>query len=117
MLEPSLSPTNSRAELIRQSSLIIWDEAPMANCSVLACVDETCRKIMQSTLLFGGKVIVLLGDFHQTCPVVRKGTKMDVINANISQSPIWSDFNIHRLTDPIRNAEDIPFHWGQGLVY
>ena len=64
---------------------------------------------MQSTLPFGGKVIVLLGDFRQTCPVVHKGTKMDVINASISQSPIWSAFNIHRLTDPIQNAEDIPF--------
>ena len=35
----------------------------MANRAVLACVDETCQKIMHSSLPFGGKVIVLLGDF------------------------------------------------------
>ena len=109
MLEPGVSLTDSRAELIRQSSLIIWDEAPMANRSVLACVDETCRQIMQSTLPFGGKGVVLLGDFRQTCPIVRRGTKMDVINASISQSTLWPVFNIYRLTTPIRNAEDSDF--------
>lgn len=109
MLEPTISPTDSRAELIRQSSLIIWDEAPMANRSVLACVDETCRQIMRSALPFGGKVVVLLGDFRQTCPVIRRGMKMDIINASISQSTIWSVFDIYRLTIPIRNAEDGDF--------
>ena len=109
MLESPITPTDSRAALIRQSSLIIWDEAPMANHAVLACVDETCRQIMQSPLPFGGKVIVLLGDFRQTCPVIRKGTKAEVINASISHSPIWPSFIIHRLTTPIRNAEDPAF--------
>lgn len=109
MLESPISPTDSRAALIRQSSLIIWDEAPMANRAVLACVDETCRRIMQSPLPFGGKVIVLLGDFRQTCPVIRKGTKAEVINASISHSAIWPMFTIHHLITPIRNAEDPAF--------
>jgi ATP-dependent DNA helicase PIF1 len=109
MLESPITPTDSRGALIRQSSLIIWDEAPMANRAVLACVDETCRQVMQSPLPFGGKVIVLLGDFRQTCPVIRKGTKAEVINASISHSPIWPAFAIHRLVTPIRNAEDSAF--------
>jgi ATP-dependent DNA helicase PIF1 len=109
MLESPISQTDSRAALIRQSSLIIWDEAPMANRAVLACVDETCRRIMQSPLPFGGKVVVLLGDFRQTCPVIRKGTKAEVVNASISHSAIWPMFTIYRLITPIRNAEDPAF--------
>lgn len=109
MLESPISPTDSRAALIRKSSLIIWDEAPMANRAVLACVDETCRRVMQSTLPFGGKVVVLLGDFRQTCPVIRKGTKAEVINGSISRSAVWPEFTIYRLTTPIRNADDPPF--------
>ena len=109
MLESAISPTDSRAALIRQASLIIWDEAPMANRAVLACVDETCRQVMQSPLPFGGKVVVLLGDFRQTCPVIRKGAKAEVINASISHSAIWPKFTICRLITPIRNAEDPPF--------
>jgi len=109
MLESPISPTDSRAALIRQSSLILWDEAPMANRAVLACVDETCRRVMQSPLPFGGKVVVLLGDFRQTCPVIRKGTKAEVINASISHSVIWPMFTIYHLITPIRNAEDPAF--------
>lgn len=109
MLESPITATDSRAALIRQSSLIIWDEAPMANRAVLACVDETCRRVMQSPLPFGGKVVILLGDFRQTCPVIRKGTKAEVIDASISHSPIWPAFTIHRLSTPIRNAEDPAF--------
>lgn len=109
MLESPISPNDSRAALIRQSSLIIWDEAPMANRAVLACVDETCRRVMQSPLPFGGKVVVLLGDFRQTCPVIRKGTRAEVVNASISHSAIWPMFTIYRLITPIRNAEDPAF--------
>ena len=109
MLESPISPNDPRAVLIRQSSLIIWDEAPMANRAVLACVDETCRRIMQSSLPFGRKVVVLLGDFRQTCLVIRKGTKVEVINASISHSVVWPEFTIHHLITPIQNAKDPPF--------
>lgn len=109
MLESPITPTDSRAALIREASLIIWDEAPMANRAVLACVDETCRRVMGSSVPFGGKVVVLLGDFRQTCPVIRKGTKAEVIDASISRSAIWPNFIIHRLITPIRNAQDPTF--------
>ncbi|KAI0769661.1 DNA helicase Pif1 like protein, partial [Trametes elegans] len=68
-----------RGELIREASVIIWDEAPMAKSAVLACVEETCRRVMRNNLPWGGKVVVLLGDFRQTCPVVRRGTRRDIV--------------------------------------
>ena len=78
----------------------------MANRAVLACVEECCRKVMGNQTLFGGKVVILLGDFRQTCPVVPHGTKADVLNACISRCHFWSRFHIARLITPIRNAED-----------
>ncbi|KZT08458.1 uncharacterized protein LAESUDRAFT_607444, partial [Laetiporus sulphureus 93-53] len=59
-----------RGELISQAAAIIWDEAPTANRAVLECVEETCRRVMRNDQPFGGKVVILLGDFRQTCPVV-----------------------------------------------
>ena len=109
MLESPISLNDSRAKLIHKCSLIIWDEAPMANRAVLSCIDETCQRVMQSTVPFGGKVILLLGDFRQTCPVIRRGSQVEVINASISRSPVWPAFTIHHLTVPIRNAEDPAF--------
>ncbi|OBZ77961.1 ATP-dependent DNA helicase pif1 [Grifola frondosa] len=95
-----------RAELLRRASVIISDEAPMANRAVLACVEETCRRVMANSAPFGGKTIVLLGDFRQTCPVIRRGTRAQVIDVSIKSSPLWPFFTIFRLATPIRNAAD-----------
>jgi hypothetical protein len=81
----------------------------MANRAVLACVEECCRRVMGNQVPFGGKVVILLGDFRQTCPVVPRGTKADVLNACISRCHLWPLFRISRLTAPIRNAEDPGF--------
>ena len=108
-LESTIDPQHQRAELLRRCDLIIWDEAPMANCAVLACVEECCRKVTGNQIPFGGKVVILLGDFRQTCPVVPRGTKADVLNACISRCPLWPLFRISRLTVPIRNADDPAF--------
>jgi ATP-dependent DNA helicase PIF1 len=106
MLESLIEPHHQRAELLRRCDLIIWDEAPMANQAVLACVEECCRKVMDNETPFGGKVVILLGDFRQTCPVIPRAAKADVLNACISQCPLWPQFQIARLITPIRNAED-----------
>jgi hypothetical protein len=110
--EMLLSPVergDPRGELLREAALLIWDEAPMANRAVLACVDELLRRIMGNNLPFGGKVLILLGDFRQTCPVIRRGTRAQVVDASIKSSPLFSTFTVARLTEPIRNAEDLEF--------
>jgi len=58
---------------------------------------------------FGGKVVILLGDFRQTCPVIQRGTRAQIVSASIHSSPLWTYFNVHQLTAPICNAEDIPY--------
>ena len=81
----------------------------MTSKAVLACMEETCRMVMGSQQPFGGKIVVLLGDFRQTCPVIRGGTKADVLDASIKSSPLWDTFEKRRLTQLIRNAEDPEF--------
>lgn len=109
VLSSSVEAHDPRGELIREAAVIIWDEAPMANSAVLACVEETCRRVMRNDLPFGGKVVILLGDFRQTCPVIRHGTRRQVVDASIRSSPLWRQFSVYRLSQPIRNAEDLPF--------
>ena len=109
LLEAAIPLNSARADLIRESRAAIWDEAPMANSAVLACVEETYRRIMGNDLPFGGKVIVLLGDFRQTCPVIRRGTRAQVIKASIRSSPLWPLFKVFHLRTPIRNAADPEF--------
>jgi hypothetical protein len=109
MLLSPVERADPRGELLYEAALLIWDEAPMANRAVLACVDELLRRIMGNNLPFGGKVLILLGDFRQTCPVIRRGTRAQVVDASIKSSPLFSAFTIARLTEPIRNAEDLEF--------
>ena len=77
--------------------------------AVFNCVEETCRYVTRSSLPFGGKVIVLLGDFRQTCPVIQNGSRQQVVDACIKSSPLWSLFQQTTLTRLIRNAEDPNF--------
>ena len=78
----------------------------MANKAVLECVDNTLRKIMGVDIPFGGKVILLSGDFRQTCPVIPRGERKDIIEASIRSSYLWYEFKIYKFTVPIRQAED-----------
>jgi hypothetical protein len=64
---------------------------------------------MGNNLPFGGKVIVLLGDFRQTCPVIRRSSRAQVVDASIKSSPLFTHFTVFRLNEPIRNAEDLEF--------
>ena len=65
------------ADLIAHSSLIIWDEAPMTHQHCFESLDRSMRDILGQTdpscfnRLFGGRTVVLGGDFRQVLPVVR----------------------------------------------
>ena len=67
----AISAQSPLADLIRRTDLIVWDEAPMAHRYLLEALDRTLRDITQHDQPFGGKVVVLGGDFRQTLPVIR----------------------------------------------
>ena len=66
---------------------------------VFEAVDRTIKDIMKQinpefeNIAFGNKVIVFGGDFRQTLPVIKRGTKQDIINACINNSYLWSSNN------------------------
>ncbi|MCI03043.1 ATP-dependent DNA helicase PIF1 [Trifolium medium] len=55
---------------------------------------------------FGGKVVVLGGDFRQILPVVRGGSRGDVVNRTINSSKIWKHCNVLKLTKNMRLKSD-----------
>ena len=52
------------ANIVKQSVLIVWDEAPMAHRFLLEALDRSFKDIMENNKPFGGKSIVLAGDFR-----------------------------------------------------
>ena len=96
------------ADLIVQCSLIIWDEAPMTHRHCFESLDRSMRDILGKLdssnfhKLFGGKTVLLGGDFRQVLPVVEGGSRSETIDASITNSYIWKHIKILRLTVNMR---------------
>ena len=115
----SISEQSDLAELIRRATIIIWDDTPMVNRCALESLDRTIRDIMEVNSPFGGKVLILGGDFRQVLPVVPKGTKAEMIDACIVKSPLWKDITVLHLKQNMRSSNDEEFteyiqHIGDG---
>ncbi|EGO02629.1 hypothetical protein SERLA73DRAFT_28485, partial [Serpula lacrymans var. lacrymans S7.3] len=59
--------------------LVVTDEAPMQHCHGIKALDHTLRDILDNQLPFGGIIIIFGGDFHQTTPVVPRGSRQCII--------------------------------------
>ncbi|XP_062006831.1 uncharacterized protein LOC133723982 isoform X2 [Rosa rugosa] len=96
------------AKLIEKTELIIWDEAPMCDKHCFESLDKSLRDILsnpnntQIEKPFGGKPILLGGDFRQILPVVTRGTKEQIIEASLNCSYLWTSFKIFHLTENMR---------------
>ncbi|KAM0885153.1 hypothetical protein ACQ4PT_030511 [Festuca glaucescens] len=90
--------------LIEAASLIIWDEALMTHRKCFEALDRSLRDVLSADdpllaeLPFGGKVVVLGGDLRQILPVIEGGTRSQVVDAAITNSPLWGHIIVLPLT-------------------
>jgi len=64
--------------LIHTDTIII-DEVSMVRCDIIDAIDYTMRKTLRSSLPFGGKQVIFVGDMFQLSPVVKKGTDREMM--------------------------------------
>jgi ATP-dependent DNA helicase PIF1 len=88
-------PLNSpQSALIRAARLIVWDEAPMTHKHVFEAVNRTLQHVMGAIdlalkdMLFGGKVVVMGGDFKRILLVVPWGRRGQIVDANLKRSAV-----------------------------
>ena len=60
------------AKRINRTKVLIIDEVSMLSANTLDMIDMVCREVKQSGEPFGGIQIVLVGDFFQLPPIVKK---------------------------------------------
>ena len=65
--------------LIHTDTIII-DEVSMVRCDIIDAIDYTMRKTLRSSLPFGGKQIIFVGDMFQLPPVLKKGAESDLMH-------------------------------------
>ncbi|XP_057760662.1 uncharacterized protein LOC130981039 [Arachis stenosperma] len=103
-----ISKDSPKADLIRSAELIIWDEAPMTNRLAFEALDRTFHDIMSPVsdsnrdVPFGGKIMILGGDFRQVLPVIPKASRAEIIMASINSSVLWRHFQVLTLTRNMR---------------
>ena len=102
----SFTKQSGTAELLRQASLIIWDEVAMTKRQAVETLDRSLQDIMESRLPFGGKVVVFGGDFRQVLPVVTRGTRAQITDATLLRSYLWEKTRKIRLTHNMRAQAD-----------
>ncbi|XP_074328323.1 uncharacterized protein LOC141666227 [Apium graveolens] len=95
-------------QLIKQTQLIIWDEAPMQHRYAFECLDRSLKDIIKAvdperyTMPFGGITVVLGGDFRQILPVITYADRADIVAACITRSWLWSICQVFLLTENMR---------------
>ena len=83
---------SSLAHLFRETSLIIWDEAPNAPKAAFAAVDACLRDILdKAEKPFGGMPMLLGGDFRQIPPVLPRVEVDAIASFTLRCCPFWGD--------------------------
>jgi hypothetical protein len=101
----SMRMTSADAEQLRKAKLLIWDESTMAPSLALKAVDRLLKEIMKSSEPFGGKVLLLGGDFRQTLPVVPHGSRSAIVEASLKFNELWEKFKILQLKNNVRSID------------
>ncbi|WVZ94526.1 hypothetical protein U9M48_040407 [Paspalum notatum var. saurae] len=71
-LSCSFTKQSGTAKLLKEASLIIWDDATMTRRQAVEALDNSMRDVMNA---LDRKTIVFGGDFRQVLPVIRKGSR------------------------------------------
>ncbi len=98
------------ATLIRQTKLILWDEAPMINKLIFEAVDRTLRDLTDKNEPFNDIVFVMSGDFRQVLPVIPRGSHADIVSASIKNSYLWESIEVFHLLENMRAGDAITIY-------
>ncbi len=109
----SIKKNTQLANLLLKTHLIVWDKVPMQNKHCFEAVDRTLRDIRSTDSLFGGMSVVFGGDFAQILPVIKRGSRPQIVQACLRQSYFWPQLKVRFLT-----ADNRAFvKWLQDLSY
>jgi hypothetical protein len=98
----AIAKNSQRADLLRKTALVVWDEAGPQHRHAAQALDRTCRDICDIEQPFGGITVVFGGDYRQTLPVVLHGGRDDVVDACLQRSYIWDKVDVLHLTENMR---------------
>ena len=96
----TMEPGTDQANLVKESSLIICDEAPMMGKHCFEALDRSLSDIVgkHANTPFGGKFIVFGGDFRQVLLVKNIAGRAEIVFASLNSSYLWEHCKVLKLT-------------------
>ena len=110
----ALSPdiANKLRNVLKDLKVIIIDEISMVGAKVFNQIDKRLRQIFKNNIPFGGVSILVFGDFIQLRPVGDSYIFQNDSSNNYSDltgSYLWSLFKYYKLTQIMRQKDDLQF--------
>ncbi|KAM3375745.1 hypothetical protein P3S68_014459 [Capsicum galapagoense] len=81
----------------------------MAKKQMIEALDLLLKDLMETNVLFGGKVVVFSGDFRQTLPVVCTGKREDFVRESLLCPDIWNQLQNLQLSENMCTRRDPTF--------
>ena len=85
------------AEMIKKTKLIVIDEVTQGNKSLYETVDRSLRETRKCDKPFGGIPTIFSGDWRQCLPVVKGGSRGQIINSTFKRSKLWQHIKKYKL--------------------
>lgn len=86
--------------------MIIWDEISMADVYAFDAIDRFLRDLCHIDEPFGGKIIIVSGDFRQILPIVPRGNRAQIVKICVKNSELWPKFHKYKLQENMRIRND-----------
>ena len=97
-----VAPNSVHGQFLRQVSLYLLDEASVIPKHAVNAIDKLLQDVCNNKFPFGGRVILLGGDFRHILPVVIRGQPADIVEVCIKCSQNWQNVQRFLLTQSMR---------------
>ena len=94
--------SDEKAKLLKNASMIVWDEISMASHHAVRAFDMFLRSITGVEAPFGNKLVVFCGDFRQILPVSKEGGAV----LTVKNLDVWRRVKVYKLKTNVRVREN-----------
>ncbi|KAL7071440.1 hypothetical protein ACQ4LE_009184 [Meloidogyne hapla] len=102
MSNSKIGPCSKAWKELKDIDLFICDEAPMVHKRALVTIDLKLKEIMNINIDFGGKVMMMAGDFRQTLPIQKHATRAEICDLTVKRTRYWKSARKFRLKKNMR---------------
>lgn len=96
-----LSSESDEYKEIKNAKIIVWDQATTSNRLIIEEVDRFLCKMMNNKHIFGGKIVIMCGDYFDCLPIVGKGRNDNDAERDsliMFSENLWPHFQVFSLT-------------------